>query len=214
MVRIFPQNAIAFMCYEGISREVEENRGKGVGKKMLASSLSGCICLSAVYPLDLIRGRITTSPGVYRGVGDALGKIIEVEGTQALFKGISHANLWAVVFYGVSFSGYDWLKEKGGENWGKVGPGVGMTLGSLAGMCGTVCAFPIESSRRKLQMQGVFGRPYNYSSMWECLRGVARKEGLRGVYSGLGSNLMKMAPASAITFAVYDDVLARLNDLN
>jgi len=90
---------------------VENQFGKGLPQTIASSSLSGCVCISSVYPLDLIRGRITTSPGAYNGVVDAFKKIVSVEGTNALFKGLAHANAWAVPYYAGTFVSYDYAKE-------------------------------------------------------------------------------------------------------
>jgi hypothetical protein len=109
------------------------------------------VCISSVYPLDLARGRITTSPGVYKGLGDALVRISKEEGVGALYKGISHANIWAIPYYAATFCSYDAAKKfyiEGylgeGEEKRTVGPGVGLLLGMVGGCCGTVAGFPFE----------------------------------------------------------------------
>jgi len=94
-----------------------------------------------------------------------------------------------------------------------VGPIVGLGLGMFAGVFGTCCGFPLESARRKLQMQGTNGRPFVYSGILDCLMGTLKNEGIGGVFRGVGANCAKMAPASAITFACYERILETVNSV-
>ena len=111
MVRIIPQNAVAFGIRAPTKQLIEDTFGKGPLQTLAGNSASGMICISAVYPLDLVRGRITTSPGVYSGIGDAMSKIAAAEGVGALFKGISHANVWAIPYYAATFGSYTSAKS-------------------------------------------------------------------------------------------------------
>ena len=229
MVRIIPQNAVAFSCKVKIKDAINSAFGTGPIQTISSSSLSGMICITAVYPLDLVRGRLTTSPGAYTGLLDAIKKITSSEGLAALYKGCSHANAWAVPYYAATFASYDYAKKfyverrdgsgggsagdgkvGGGGGGGVVSPVVGLFLGMFAGCCGTLCGFPLESARRKCQLQGVSGRPVLYDGLADCVRKVVRKEGIGGIFRGVTANLVKMAPASAITFACYEEILKTL----
>jgi solute carrier family 25 thiamine pyrophosphate transporter 19 len=46
--------------------------------------------------------------------------------------------------------------------------------------------------------------PAAYSSLSGAIASIAAREGVRGLYKGLMPGLVKSAPASAITFAVYE----------
>jgi hypothetical protein len=48
-----------------------------------ARARAGATCMAAVYPLDLVRGRMTTSPGVYKSWIEALALIPKNEGKHA-----------------------------------------------------------------------------------------------------------------------------------
>lgn len=49
-----------------------------------------------------------------------------------------------------------------------------------------------------------------YSSLADCLVKVATQEGVAGLFRGVSANIAKMAPASAITFACYEEILKTL----
>ena len=59
---------------------------------------------------------------------------------------------------------------------------------------------------KRLQVQGVGGRPIQYSGTFDCLRQVISKEGVRGVYAGLVPNLIKLAPTGAISFLAVEAI--------
>ena len=83
----------------------------------------------------------------------------------------------------------------------------------ISGVVGTLCGFPLESSRRKLQMQGTNGRPFVYNGIFDCLTGTLKTEGAAGLFRGAGANVAKMAPASAITFACYEKILGLVSSV-
>jgi len=47
-------------------------------------------------------------------------------------------------------------------------------------------------------VQGVGGRPVLYSGWMDCFRKTVAKEGYKGLYRGLGANMIKTPPSIAI----------------
>jgi len=215
--RIAPQGSLGFFAkdyFKELFAGVDAKTGKPNKASPLqtlgASMLSGIVCQTGVYPLDVIRTRITTSPGVYDGMVDAWKKIVAKEGYPALFLGLSPANLFAVPYYGTQFFTYDMLKQ-GYSTWGMpegqqrvIHPLIGIPFGSVASMLACFVAFPLQMAWKRIQVQGVGGRPILYKGSFDCLNKVIRKEGARGVYSGLTANLIKLAPTGALTFMMVE----------
>ena len=73
-------------------------------------------------------------------------------------------------------------------------------MGSLSTMFACVCAFPAQMVWKRLQVQGIGGRPVKYAGMVQCISMVLREEGVKGVYAGLPANLVKLAPSGAVQF--------------
>ena len=65
-------------------------------------------------------------------------------------------------------------------------------------------AYPADTVRRRIQLSGSVGQRISYRGYWDCVRRMAREEGLLSFYRGLGVNCLKIAPAAALQFLCYD----------
>ncbi|EDO39174.1 predicted protein [Nematostella vectensis] len=76
--------------------------------------------------------------------------------------------------------------------------------GAIAGMVGVTCTFPLDLCKTRLQNQGSGQRIYKnfLDVMWK----VVRNEGPRGLYKGMGVNVVLVNPEKAIKLAVNDQL--------
>lgn len=59
------------------------------------------------------------------------------------------------------------------------------------------------------------GLGYKYTSIWDAVRVITAEEGLRGLFKGIGPNLLKVAPSMAsswLSFELTRDFLVDLCD--
>ncbi|AET41656.1 citrin Ecym_8386 [Eremothecium cymbalariae DBVPG len=75
------------------------------------------------------------------------------------------------------------------------------TLGSIAGCIGATVVYPIDMVKTRMQAQRAFSE---YKNSFDCLMKILSREGLRGLYSGLGPQLIGVAPEKAIKLTVND----------
>ena len=61
---------------------------------------------------------------------------------------------------------------------------------------------------REQARSGVF----KYKGMWQTLNLIAREEGRKGLYSGMGIHLVKVVPNSAFMFLTYEIVRGWLSE--
>jgi hypothetical protein len=94
-----------------------------------------------------------------------------------------------------------------------------MAFGALAAAFSQSLTYPLVTARTKLQAQGsAQKRPTLYSGGFDALRKTyygdpvlgIRAEGLKGIYAGCGANLVKMVPAVALQFTVYEQAIRLL----
>jgi len=78
--------------------------------------------------------------------------------------------------------------------------------GAIAGSVGTCCVFPLDLAKTRIQDQRTVGQTANrlYKNVFHCMYTVGKTEGIRGLYKGLGVNLLLVNPEKAIKLAVND----------
>ncbi|KAH0409593.1 hypothetical protein KCU90_g20711, partial [Aureobasidium melanogenum] len=89
--------------------------------------------------------------------------------------------------------------------------------GVLASMLSKTAVFPLDTVRKRLQVQGPTRAKYVHKNIPAYETGVMRtmasilaKEGVRSLYRGLTVGLIKAAPASAITMWTYERAIHTL----
>ncbi|AMD22617.1 HHL153Cp [Eremothecium sinecaudum] len=74
-------------------------------------------------------------------------------------------------------------------------------FGSIAGCIGATAVYPIDMIKTRMQAQRANSR---YKSYLDCMVKIFSREGIRGMYSGLGPQLIGVAPEKAIKLTVND----------
>jgi len=89
------------------------------------------------------------------------------------------------------------------------------SLGAIAGAFGATVVYPIDLVKTRMQNQRskVVGEML-YKNSLDCAKKVIRNEGVRGLYSGLGPQLIGVAPEKAIKLTVNDLVRGKASDEN
>lgn len=79
-------------------------------------------------------------------------------------------------------------------------------LGSVAGAFGATVVYPIDLVKTRMQNQrkAAPGHQLLYANSLDCFRKVISREGFKGLYSGLGPQLIGVAPEKAIKLTVND----------
>lgn len=229
-VRIIPNSAVKFLTYEQLSREISDYYRATTGSgeltpslRLLAGACAGIIAMSATYPLDMVRGRLTVQEGKnqqYRGIVHAARSIIAQEGPLALYKGWLPSVIGVVPYVGLNFAVYESLKAALLKQYGlrderDLSIVARLACGAAAGSMGQTVAYPFDVARRRLQVsgwQGVKelhshgGSVVAYTGMVDCFARTVREEGVQALFKGLWPNYLKVVPSIAIAFVTYEQV--------
>jgi solute carrier family 25 phosphate transporter 23/24/25/41 len=189
--------------------------------KFIAGAVAGSIAVSACYPLDLVRTRLTTQlegQEHYRGIGDAFRKIAKTEGLAGFYSGIVPTMLVAVPNFAISYSVYGTLKEytlddelfynlrridaDSGEP--KLGLLLTVLCGAFSGFVATAITFPMDTIRRRMQIQNLHVAPEHRLTSAEQLLRLVNQEGLGSLYRGLTPEMLKVIPMVGTMFFVYE----------
>ncbi|KAG5084507.1 hypothetical protein JHK84_054545 [Glycine max] len=237
--RIVPNSAVKFFSYEQASKGILHLYQKQTGNedaqltplfRLGAGACAGIIAMSATYPMDMVRGRITVqqtekSPYQYRGMFHALSTVLREEGPRALYKGWLPSVIGVIPYVGLNFAVYeslkDWLVKSnplGLVQDSELSVTTRLACGAAAGTIGQTVAYPLDVIRRRMQMVGwnhaasvVAGDgrgkvPLAYTGMVDAFRKTVRYEGFGALYKGLVPNSVKVVPSIAIAFVTYEVV--------
>ncbi|PVZ99974.1 hypothetical protein BB558_003997 [Smittium angustum] len=85
--------------------------------------------------------------------------------------------------------------------------------GAVAGGIGATAVYPIDLVKTRMQNQrtNVVGQIL-YRNGWDCFKKVIANEGARGLYRGLGPQLVGVAPEKAIKLTVNDLIRGKLKN--
>mmetsp|Transcript_30652 Transcript_30652/g.78712 ORF Transcript_30652/g.78712 Transcript_30652/m.78712 type:complete len:322 (-) Transcript_30652:669-1634(-) len=225
-VRIIPNSAVKFFAYEHISSAFMNMGSDGQITpltRLAAGACAGIIAMSATYPLDMVRGRLTVQEGtgMYNGMWHATKTIMREEGIRALYKGWVPSVIGVVPYVGLNFAVYGTTKDLmcaqyGVSNERDLGIVTKLGCGALAGTTGQTVAYPFDVARRRLQMVGMketaasqishthIEGPMNYTGMMDCFVKTIRYEGVSALFKGLMPNYVKVVPSIAIAFVTYE----------
>lgn len=175
---------------------------------LAAQSALGLGLLTLSYPLDLVRTRLAcdlirkTERPIYEGLVDTLVKTISDEGVRGLYKGLSvtlgtflplllleQAFTYPVAIYLKQHSDSmleDQIKKHS----------VSLAMAQLV-------LYPADTIRRKLQVAGDRNHEGMQSARQCCAR-LYRIEGIKGFYSGVLLNSLRLPPTLAIFYYLSD----------
>lgn len=234
LLRVFPSKAVVFSSHDFYqsflvrrfgSAESQSNVSDGIPVatyfSFISGGLAGMTASAVTYPLDLVRGRISgkmavgTSPQNsqkdYRGVWQTLRLTLHDEGVRGLYKGIAPTLIGAMPYVGIQFGTVGLLERliplksdaRNGDSTAS-SPLRKMLFGGCGGLMAGLLTYPNDTIRRLLQLQGSRGTESSYEGYWDCVRQTYRKEGVRRFYRGLGVNLLRMVPNTAVQFGCYE----------
>ncbi|KAM9315226.1 mitochondrial adenyl nucleotide antiporter SLC25A24 isoform 1-T4 [Pholidichthys leucotaenia] len=210
VLKIAPETAIKFTAYEQIKNVIRghnETRNLRVHERFVAGSLAGATAQTAIYPMEVLKTRLTLrKTGQYSGIADCAKQILQREGVMAFYKGYVPNMLGIVPYAGIDLAVYETLKFSWlNRNQGMADPGVMVLVGcgAVSSTCGQLASYPLALIRTRMQAQAsVKGGPK--LSMWTLLHNIVTQEGIAGLYRGISPNLLKVIPAVSVSYVVYE----------
>ncbi|KAG2432941.1 hypothetical protein HXX76_008669 [Chlamydomonas incerta] len=231
VMRSAPQKALDFFAFDAFKRLLGDDTH---AKTFLAAGLAGCTSWIALYPLEVVRSRITvaataaaaaasagatasaTSVAAVRagglagagglGLVDSLQTIVRREGAGALYKGLGPSVAAIFPEAAITYGLHDALK-KAYTRLAHEEPGVAPSLafGVLSAFMGQLVSFPLETVSRRLQVaHGVGGA----SGMVTVVRGLLAEGGPAALYRGIGAATLRLVPMACVSFGTYEAVRA------
>ena len=202
-------------------------------RKLLAGSLAGTLAVSVTYPFDIIRARITydiahhkkylqKDDGVFKNTVSQLSKEGSISQSKIPFRGFYQGFvptiLGIIPYAGVSFFVFESSKQylRKLNNSYDISPVQIFASGLFAGAMGQTVAYPFDVIRRRMQLYRITehlpAHHYN-SGIKNAIKSIVKTHGwMKGVFSGLSINYVKVAPASGVSFLVYETLKNKFPD--
>lgn len=209
VLKIAPETAIKFVAFDvGKARLAVDPDNVTAAERFVAGGGAGAVAQGCIYPLEICKTRMAVSaPGTYSGIADCLASIVRSEGLPALYAGLSVSVIGIIPYAGIDLSVNSLLKEAAARLYEPRGeqPGVGAVLacGMLSSTCAMLGTYPLNLVRTRLQAAGMPGAPV-YAGAMDCVWQTVRAGGVRALYQGIVPNMLKVLPATSISYAVYD----------
>ncbi|OMO61411.1 Endoplasmic reticulum-adenine nucleotide transporter [Corchorus capsularis] len=207
VIRIAPSKAIELFAYETVKKQLTPEHGEQpllpIPPSFIAGAVAGVSSTLCTYPLELLKTRLTVKAD-YKNLLDAIVKIVQAEGPGGLYKGLTPSVIGVIPYAASNYFAYDTLRKAYKKAFKKEEIGNIMTLliGSAAGALSSTATYPLEVARKQMQAGAVNG--IQYQNMLHVFTTIVEREGIPGLYRGLGPSCMKLVPAAGISFMCYE----------
>ncbi|XP_028987078.1 calcium-binding mitochondrial carrier protein SCaMC-1-like isoform X2 [Betta splendens] len=209
VLKIAPETAIKFMAYEQYKKLLSPDGKKTkTHKRFMAGSLAGATAQTAIYPMEVLKTRLTLrKTGQYSGMFHCAKTILKNEGVKAFYKGYVPNLLGIIPYAGIDLAVYESLKNAWLSYHTKdsANPGVLVLLGcgTISSTCGQLASYPLALVRTRMQAQASLNAS-DQPSMSSLMKTIVAKDGFFGLYRGILPNFMKVIPAVSISYVVYE----------
>lgn len=166
---------------------------------------------TAITPLDLVKCRMQTNPGLYKGLfsgiksvaRDGINRNGAYRGWQPTFIGYSLQGLF-------KFGGYEIFKDVyanllGQETASKYKNTVYLAASASAEFFADMFLCPMEAVKVRIQTSAIEA---NYpNKLMPAMRGITGSEGFKGLYKGLTPLWMRQIPYTMVKFATFENIV-------
>lgn len=191
LYRIVPQQGVLFGSY----RLLEQN----LTSPLLIGALSGGISMAAVYPMKVIRTRMTVQ--INRVDHPNIIHLIRNVPPSHLYRGINMALFGVIPFHAINYYVYQKSQKQLGHFW----------AGCFSAGTAISITYPTDLMTRKFQLAGTKYNREHYSSIFSGFRQYYHKVGIRGFYQGMLAAQLRLVPSNGIAFMMYEQLRRRFS---
>jgi len=216
LIGVAPARAVYFAVYAKATKYITSN---GVSKDspavhMCAGAAAGFLTHTMTSPIWFIKTKLQLSNQNRYGMMKCIRVTYKQEGMRGFYRGLS-ASYYGITETIIHFVIYERLKillrESGyfhaQKNMNEKNNILDfMIAAGFSKSIASICAYPHEVVRTRLRQEEHKG-PRKYRSFFQTLNVVYLEEGRAGLYGGLGTQLVRQAPNSAVMFMVYESLI-------
>ncbi|KAK9371942.1 mitochondrial carrier domain-containing protein [Lipomyces chichibuensis] len=225
---IVPKMAIRFSSFEFfksvlVDKRTNQTSPTGIFFAGLAAGTTEALLI--VNPTDLIKIRLQAQSHVmegslevpkYRNAAQAAFTIVREEGVSALYRGVILTALRQATNQAVNFTAYNEIKNQLmalQPHYQELPSYQHMCIGLISGALGPMSNAPIDTIKTRMQKETAIEGESALGRFTRIARTLTQKEGFFAFYKGITPRIMRVAPGQAVTFAVYEQVSKRLEQV-
>eukprot|EP00761_Pharyngomonas_kirbyi_P013074 gb/GECH01013101.1/.p1 GENE.gb/GECH01013101.1/~~gb/GECH01013101.1/.p1 ORF type:complete len:416 (+),score=91.82 gb/GECH01013101.1/:1-1248(+) len=191
-----------------IARDDEETFN--VTTQMLSGATAGTVADTLFHPFETVKTRLQAQPADnkrYHGVSHTVKTIRREEGIRGLYKGLTSTILGTCPDSATYFTVYEATKRMilpfASEHQAE--SGAYLAAGAIGEITSSALCVPFEVVGLRMQMSRGYGADsYAYRNVFHGMYSVYRKDGMSGLYRGLGATMLRDVPYSAVQFMIYE----------
>lgn len=211
LVGVAPYRAIYFYTYANSKQMFSNYLPADSSLLHIASAFSaGFLAVTGTNPIWFVKTRMQLDES-RSGIGarEVINKLYREKGIIGFYKGIS-ASYFGIIETAIYFSIYEKLKKISNEEFSSSFKFLGYfgSAGFSKSLASCLC-YPHEVARTRLRQEG-----NKYHGFFQTLQVVAQEEGVRGLYKGMGTHLMRQIPNSMIVMITYELIVNYLSPTN
>ncbi|KAI3718032.1 hypothetical protein L1987_70019 [Smallanthus sonchifolius] len=190
-------------------------------RKITAGLLAGGIGAAVGNPADVAMVRMQADGRLpvaerrnYKGVGDAIARMVKQEGVTSLWRGSSLTVNRAMIVTASQLASYDQIKETILKN-GVIGDGLGthVTASFAAGFVASMASNPVDVIKtRVMNMKVEEGVAPPYKGAVDCAVKTVKAEGPMALYKGFIPTISRQGPFTVVLFVTLEQVRKLLKD--
>jgi len=196
-----PAHAMYFACYEqakvafGASQGPAQNPG-GVAAAAVVATMAH---EGTMTPVEVVKQRLQVHGSPYKGAMDCIRQTMAKEGIGAFYRSFTTQILMSIPFQITHLITYEVLKDNLNPDNG-YNPSSHMIAGAGAGALAAAITNPFDVSKTLLNTQEQSG----IKGVGPAFRAVYAGSGYAGFWKGLSARVALAAPATAVSWTVYE----------
>jgi len=195
---------------------------QSVAKDLFAGTMGGIAQVFVGQPFDIVKVRLQSSDA-YSGAMDCATRIAREEGLLAFYKGTAMPLLGIGACVSLQFACLGACKnyfiaqnKRRGITSSDLSYGQLYLAGAGAGIGNSIVSGPVEHIRIRMQTQtklaagaGPGALAYYYNGPFDAVRKIWAADGLKGIFYGQGSTLLREIQAYGMYFMAYEALVQR-----
>ncbi|KAF3451451.1 hypothetical protein FNV43_RR07546 [Rhamnella rubrinervis] len=185
-------------------------------KKYVAGLVAGVATVLVGHPFDTVKVKLqkhnTEAHGItYRNGLHCTARILRTEGIRGLYSGATSSFVGVAFESSILFGIYSQMKQALQRSSQTSGPQIQVIVPSAA-YSGAIISFvlcPSELVKCRMQVQGtdtLVPVSSRYNSPLDCALTTVKNEGVKGIFRGGFTTLLRESIGNAIFFSVYENV--------